>query len=151
MKWRQQQHSFLRVGCSLFIILGLVVGCEQWSKETIDNHFASLTETEAKDTMNRGWIPSWLPQTATDIFETHNIDSNAIMLRFSFPAHNDLVLPPTCKKTSVNALPLPPFKRTWWPDDLTTSSTYLFFECVADGYWYLAVDQRSNKAYVLSH
>ncbi len=117
---------YCRWAISLLMISNLY-GC---LNETIDNYFATFVE--AKDAMNRGWIPEWLPNTATKIFETHNIDTNSRMLRFSFPTHSPLALPPLCKQITSATLPPPPFNRSWWPTDITTNSktnSYTFFQC----------------------
>lgn len=42
--------------------------------EDISSHHATLAEASAE--IERGWIPSILPSSATSISETHNLDTN---------------------------------------------------------------------------
>lgn len=153
MKWPQRRQLFFRVWIGLFItsVLG---GCKEWPGETFDYHFASFAQAE--DIASRGWIPSWVPKNATDIFETHNLDSNNRMLRFSFPADSHLALPPGCKEVAFTDLPSPPFERTWWTVNVSDSKQFdaksVFFDCSEeDDYTYVALTQNLGRAYVWSY
>jgi len=44
------------------------------------------TRAEAADTIGRGWVPSILPESATDIRESHNLDTNVGHGTFAFGA-----------------------------------------------------------------
>ena len=44
------------------------------------------TRADATDTIHRGWIPAVLPESATDIRESHNLDTNVGHGTFAFGA-----------------------------------------------------------------
>ena len=44
------------------------------------------TRADAAETINRGWIPAVLPESATDIRESHNLDTNVGHGTFAFGA-----------------------------------------------------------------
>ena len=44
--------------------------------DTQTNHYSSLHSIKAEKAIQRGWIPSIIPDSAYNIQETHNLDSN---------------------------------------------------------------------------
>jgi hypothetical protein len=71
--------------------------------------------------IDRGWIPDWLPASAHDIHERHDIASNQSLLAFSFDAADDPVLSPSCTQVQPDALGRVPFNASWWPNDVPPS------------------------------
>ncbi|HSW15961.1 MAG TPA: hypothetical protein VLJ86_01945 [Ramlibacter sp.] len=54
--------------------------------ETPQASFATYEDAVKRGAMGSGkWLPTWLPQTATDIREAHNIDTNFVWLEFKQP------------------------------------------------------------------
>jgi hypothetical protein len=73
--------------------------------------------------MARGWIPAFVPPSATDFEECHNLDTNASWLRFSVPKE---ALPNIKAQLSVvgrDAVMFPKYPpgewRVRWPHELT--------------------------------
>lgn len=101
--------------------------------ETQENIYASFSDAQIDGAISRGWIPAWLPTTATAIAEAHNLDTNHFMVRFSFPVQAQVSLPNNCSQISPFAPPSAPFSRKWWPSDVPASrlSTYrhTFYQC----------------------
>jgi len=68
-------------------------------------------EAVADEAIQRGWIPTWVPPTATNIHEAHNLDTNARALSFTAPnaksvietlrCRDDLQPPRPSKKTKL--------------------------------------------------
>ena len=134
---------------TLRIYLGRVQSCQDvimrifilalfsWSlaacSERQENSYVSLSEMQAAGGISRGWVPAWLPVTATAITEAHDLDTNNFMVRFSFPVQSKLSLPANCLRISPFAPPPPPFSRQWWPSDVPAShlSAYrhVFYRC----------------------
>lgn len=52
-------------------------------RETVVSRYASFDQARQAGAMARGWLPTLLPPTATDIREVHNLDSNEACGRFS--------------------------------------------------------------------
>lgn len=83
------------------------------SLPSLDMYVVYDTHAEAtKDgAIRRGWIPTWMPETATHIHESHDLDTNARALSFTVPnansvidalkCRNDLQAPRPSKKTEL--------------------------------------------------
>ena len=46
--------------------------------------FASYAELESAGMFERGWLPRYLPKSARDIVERHNLDTNAVWASFHY-------------------------------------------------------------------
>jgi hypothetical protein len=101
--------------------------------ETVDANYATFTEAQAAGAVVRGWVPEWIPTGASNIRESHNLDTNSFMVRFAVPKSTDLQLPKACEPVALNVPPSPPFHRTWWPSDVPATSLathrHAFFGC----------------------
>ncbi len=56
---------------TLVVLVTLLCGC--FSDVLSSSH---ATRADAADTISRGWVPAVLPESATDIRESHNLDTN---------------------------------------------------------------------------
>jgi hypothetical protein len=65
------------VAITLVLSLG---GCS----DVMEEHFATWADAERAGAVERGWIPAFVPKSATNIREVHNIDTNAQTLEFNF-------------------------------------------------------------------
>ena len=66
----------------LFILLPIFLLAACQLSETPESSFANYKEAVASGLIERGWIPDWLPETAVNIHEVHNLDNNASILLF---------------------------------------------------------------------
>lgn len=48
--------------------------------------FATYADLAKTDLIEKGWIPHFLPQDATNIAETHDLDTNTVMLSYRYQA-----------------------------------------------------------------
>lgn len=75
------------------------------------NDYASL-----KSTIDRGWLPENFPQSATNIEEGHNIDTNAVWASFNYDKSDIQKIKIICKVIIENEkgikLICPPFEST---------------------------------------
>jgi len=53
--------------------------------EQVEARYASYGDAVEKGAVRRGWIPAYVPPSATEIVEVHNLDTNAQLLRFQAP------------------------------------------------------------------
>jgi hypothetical protein len=83
--------------------------------ETADSFYGSYAAAVEAGAVRAGWVPEWLPDSAREIHEVHNIDTNARMLAVELPASATLHLPADCKAIEPSASPSPRFTRSWWP------------------------------------
>jgi hypothetical protein len=53
--------------------------------EQIEQSYATWSEAQSAGAVERGWIPSLVPETAQNIRDSHNLDTNAQRLEFTVP------------------------------------------------------------------
>lgn len=77
----------LRVLTGFAVIVLLVVGGMFLLLYTEDvvSTYATYEEAERDGAHRRGWMPAYVPRSAQEIREVHNIDSNRQWLRFRLP------------------------------------------------------------------
>ena len=80
----------------------------------------------------RGWIPAWVPTTATNLHEVHDLDSNESALSFGIPAKTQLALPSNCQPVQYgDTLPVR-FSRSGCPGAADLERSYKFYSCPAE-------------------
>jgi len=102
-------------------------------RETV---YPTFADAVAGGVVAGGWVPDLLPEGATDIRETHDLDTEEVWLRFTFARE---ALPGLVRQcTEVDALhvsyPRATRRLSWWPDDLqraaaTPATPYRFYRC----------------------
>lgn len=128
---------FQRPGPSLVlaVAVSLAVGA---CAETRDATYATFADAQSTGAVARGWVPAWLPASATNIREVHNIDTNHFMLGFSVPKGTEAPLPGGCAQVGPRTPAKPPFQRDWWPADVPASALathrHSLFKC--DSYFF---------------
>ena len=121
--------TLLRLGGLVLLALG-VVGC--WPGERPEVSYANMPEAVSHGVVDRGWIPEWIPASATNIHEIHDLDTNESMLAFQLPATASWSLPPHCQPVSYSNIGPPRFSRSWWPTPEEQESSYNFHRCAGD-------------------
>ena len=69
--------DFIRI----VVLFALCASCGEIQSAT----YATYSDAIAAGAQRRGWLPSFIPATATDIREVHDIDTNTQWLRFRLP------------------------------------------------------------------
>ena len=101
-----------------FLVVVPLLACS----DTREKSFPSLTDTEAQGMVARGWIPSGLPATASDVHVRWNIDTNMVRGRLRVQGDDAGVLISSMR--SVEDGITPPFwlhgdvTPPWWPGEL---------------------------------
>ena len=67
----------------VFLFLGLLAACD-----TVSSSFGS--RSDAEEIIRKGWLPESMPESASDIWETHDLDLNIGHGEFSFAASDAL-------------------------------------------------------------
>ena len=125
--------------------------------EVQEKSYASRDAVVHDGAIYRGWIPSWIPASARNIRERHNLDTNASELAFEYEVFDMEQLEPVCRPidTSVLAFPRNP-SSSWWPSELRELSAMIkrfsFFICSDDVIAsrltaYLAIDRQQKSGY----
>jgi hypothetical protein len=87
---------------STVVLLALAVG-GLWYMERMENprsRFATFGEMEAAGLIARGWLPEFLPRSATDIDETHDIDTNRVRASFKYDVGDVQSVEKSCERVS---------------------------------------------------
>ena len=63
------------------ILLLLLLGCN----EQIDESYSTYSEANRAGAVERGWIPPFVPTSARDLEDSHDLDTNRQTLRFTIP------------------------------------------------------------------
>jgi hypothetical protein len=132
---------------ALTILLAAGFGCSDTRRAT----YASLQEASAAGAIARGWVPAFLPGTAVQIEEVHDLDLSRGWVRFHSPWADMISLVDRSKRRSATALSAVelqvPSKPADWPPELqrpliATPRTSLFIYQRRDSssLWCLALD-----------
>jgi hypothetical protein len=91
-----------------------IAGCSGVRSES--DVFATLQEARAAGAIDRGWVPSGLPESTTDLRDAH-VPSGTHWGRFSFPPAQANALRPLIGAEITSAPPPcdPPGRFEWWP------------------------------------
>ena len=120
----------------LAIILLIAVGCTPG--ETPEEAYAGYDEALADGAIERGWIPVWLPETAVNIQEKHDLDSNASILVIDVAG--SFAIPEGCNLTTESRASN--LSAPWWP--AATVAELPVYDC-DNGY--LALDDGESRVY----
>jgi len=118
-------------GIALIPIAGFVLLCLMvpalgilYAGEDIHAEYATYADAEADGAVERGWIRDFVPTSAVNIRDSHNLDSNAQWMSFEFdpsdrPKMEEKLAP---AKRAVIPFSGPGFLfdkvDPWWPKDL---------------------------------
>jgi len=117
----------LVMGCLAFLIstalliVAIRKACDFLS-EDFDSYYATYQEAVDDGGIKRGWIPEIVPESASEIRECHNIDTNETQMEFQFSKADlesklDMLTETPCP-VMVLTMCYPIGKRSWWPEDL---------------------------------
>lgn len=135
------------------VVALVVVYCFLPRMEITSASFASYEH--ARPGIDAGWLPDWLPKSAHNVRESHDIDSNFTWLMFQFSA-SDPFFDSACDPINREDLRFPEdryarrfpaFVQQLRRDVMENSELHLY-RC-DDSAWdrYLAIDQKSSAAY----
>jgi hypothetical protein len=72
------------------------------SAENPSSSFKNYADMSNSGLIDAGWIPSYLPRSAFEIDETHNIDSNIVKINFRYKPGDTEIARSNCKtETSI--------------------------------------------------
>jgi len=136
------------IWCAL-ILGGLTLsgGCSERFESTYADKAAAIQD----GAIHRGWIPGWIPESATALREMHDLDTNEVWLAFDLP-HGDESVPGECSLLTDAVSGLPNRNPKWWPDELSSSDDesrqYRVYRCETDRQrGYLAVKPGAARLY----
>jgi hypothetical protein len=118
-------------------------------------------EDAAKDgAVKRGWIPEIVPKTAIEIHEQHDLDTNDVWIRFTFPSSRSDQLTSGLKRLSNDEVKKIRVRRPsnveWWfegliqqapANDNALNAEIYTVKCYEDRAGYLALDRTGKRVY----
>jgi hypothetical protein len=129
----------------LLVLCVATAGCA-WIEQP-SSHFTDREEALEAGMFAKGWLPEWLPASAKNLREKHNMDTNASVLRFEFNASTDE--PPfgvACESTTPDRIARPRVDAWWWPDTDALLSMPKLYECRDDS-GYFTIPAEGDIAY----
>ncbi|MDQ1091138.1 hypothetical protein QE400_000551 [Xanthomonas sacchari] len=69
----------MKIFIVLFPLIFSISGCAGNSSKFYETH----ADAVADDAIAKGWVPDFLPQNATDIYEQHSVDTGGVAVIFS--------------------------------------------------------------------
>lgn len=145
---------FLWVVVAVTVIVGFGLYL-MFRLEVTQARFESYAEVASvPNIFEAGWIPSWIPKSATDIDESHDIDTNEAWLVFSFAKGDDFYS--RCREITNSNFTRPREARAKrFPSFVANAITEIynnkalrFFRCDNDDDRFLAIDESQSRAYV---
>jgi hypothetical protein len=101
----------LRLTIRTIVAFALFTGCGKQQLQT--NFYPDRAAAEAAGAIERGWFPEWMPNTAKELREAHDIDTNRSMLALRYDPTEIPRVPKSCV-IRVGATSDPPFQVSWW-------------------------------------
>lgn len=85
-------------------LLGVVLGGVRYMEyiENPKSSFPSIAEMEASGLVDAGWLPGYLPSSASQIEERHNIDTNEVWASFRYTVGDVKSVESECEKIAEN-------------------------------------------------
>jgi hypothetical protein len=120
-------------------IIATIAGCGWF--ETRESFYANYSQAVSDGAIIKGWLPMFLPHSATNIAERHDIDTNEIWVQFYFSKDDLSFLLRSCEKIESTKVIYPRLNVTqaidWWPSNLRGSLNnsdhiYKFYRCSQD-------------------
>ena len=120
MAEKEMKRNAKSIFLCLFVLLA--VSCSERSTAYYQRYEDAVKEGAVK----RGWIPVWVPTTATDIHEQHDLDTNNVWVRFTAPASEKTRITAGLKRlpdTEILRVKAPhPSRTDWWFEGLVQQS-----------------------------
>jgi hypothetical protein len=81
------------IGVLLILAAAGIVSAFLWylrltEGERQTHSFATHSELQASGLIERGWVPPWIPRSATQIEEAHDLDTSRARMRFRVPVED---------------------------------------------------------------
>ncbi len=108
----------------IVIIISLLLCC---CDETPYIYYPSLSDAQKRGAIKRGWIPSILPPSSTEIHEQHDIDTNETWIKFNAPLSELRILLGQLRKLTPKEIEdLFPFRHhgNWWKPTAETKDMF---------------------------
>jgi hypothetical protein len=124
----------------LLIVTLLLIFAEVSCSEQISSHFKDYGDAVLSQSWIGNWIPRGFPTDAVEIFESHDLENNAVIMKYRVHRSIKRALDSTCKKIeNSNAIDFAVIREKWWPAPLYgkawgSSNEYWYYICQSGHY-----------------
>ncbi|MEA1954746.1 MAG: hypothetical protein U9O24_10185 [Campylobacterota bacterium] len=87
---KKQNWKYILLLIVSFLVLGYVVFTQRYSDVQI-NKYEDIEVVKENKAIKKGWVPAILPDSAYEITETHNLDTNTILGKFNYKEQDEAV------------------------------------------------------------
>jgi len=127
-------HNWI-IPTTVIYIATLICACH--NVDTIQASYSDYSEAKSKGAIEREWLPSFLPASATNITECHSIDSNEVLVHFNAKGGDIFDISSSCIRIDYNSVAFPSqhilSQTNWWPTALQSNSEsgadYIYYIC----------------------
>lgn len=131
-----------------FITVMLTINCS----EQFSSYFKNYNEAVQSQSWKGNWIPRNLPKDAVNISESHNLDINAVILKYETNRNMKNALDSSCSTIqNVNELDFAVIREKWWPTPLfgnakLSSNEYWYYQC-ENGFYAVQFSEKTTVYY----
>jgi hypothetical protein len=122
--------------------------------------FANVKEARSSGAVARGWVPDDLPESATDLHELHNLDTNEVWGTFRLPGseHAPSVTLTRVEASKINGHAVKSPRARWWPEALTGNldsrvlekNGFQLYSTPAPFEFWIAIDRNGGRGFFWS-
>ena len=130
------------------VTIALALSLAACSDDVVIARYATLKDAENAGAVSRGWLPDWLPKSAVEIEEAHDVDTNISALQLTFSPSEDWRPPEECGSVDLPSIPKAKGLDDW-PDDVPprwSTPRHSFMQC-EDGKAFLAFSMQSGEMF----
>ena len=128
-----------------FLAVMLTINCS----EQFSSNFKDYNEVVQSQSWEGNWIPRDLPKDAVNIYESHDLDINAVIMRYETQRNMKKTLYSSCSSIqNVNELKFAVIREKWWPaplfgDAKISSHEYWYYRC-KNGFYAVQFREKST-------
>ena len=134
--------------------LSLLIAVQVACSDRYTRHFESVDDVRREGVIERGWVPSWLPQTSSNITLTYDLDTNDVWITFVLAQDSQVGLRKSLVASRVDGtvvrqptIPWPAFLTGSLEQDEIERNGYEIFAS-ADRRWFMALNRSDGRAYL---
>jgi hypothetical protein len=95
------------------------------SGEIKENYYMNMDAVRKSGAIDAGWIPAVIPDSSKEIYERHDLDTNAVWLKFAFDKRDVDAMLAEIEELKASEIDTVAFSKPnikWWPKDLGKDS-----------------------------
>ena len=155
----QSSEVSLRKGIVAVVLLGTQL-CGGGCSDRRESAFASMKEARSTGAVARGWVPNDLPESATDLREAHDVDTNEVWGTFRLPSSERArtMTLARVESSQISGQSVRAPRASWWPERLSgnldgrvleKSGFEVYLSPAPSNFW-IAIDQNGGRGFFWS-